>query len=58
MRRSNVPARPMGAATRQQERPQQQGIRPVSNSKDTLRVIPLGGIEEVGEKHDHLGIRR
>jgi ribonuclease J len=41
----------MGAATRQQDRPQTQASRTPSpsNSKDTLRVIPLGGIEEVGE---------
>jgi ribonuclease J len=51
MRRPGAPARPMGAATRQQDRPQTQASRTPSpsNSKDTLRVIPLGGIEEVGE---------
>jgi ribonuclease J len=36
-------------AVRSQEKPQTQVSRTPSTSKDVLRVIPLGGIEEVGE---------
>jgi ribonuclease J len=40
-----------GSATRHQERPQTHASRSASptTSKDVLKVIPLGGIEEVGE---------
>ncbi len=36
------------SAVRAQEKPQSQ-VRPATTSKDVLKVIPLGGIEEVGE---------
>jgi ribonuclease J len=41
--------RPAHAPARPQEKPQTAAARTPTSSKDVLKVIPLGGIEEVGE---------
>lgn len=48
---NNNQRRPQHSGSRTLERPQTQTARPLNqtNSKDVLKVIPLGGIEEVGE---------
>ena len=45
----SAPLRPRSEASRQAERVQQHTAQKQPDSKLTLKVIPLGGIEEVGE---------
>ncbi|MBX4205539.1 MAG: ribonuclease J, partial [Candidatus Doudnabacteria bacterium] len=50
MKRNNPPGiNRQGASTAVREKPQTATASQKTDSKNTLKVIPLGGIEEVGE---------